>query len=293
MTDTTHENGSLLGKVCLITGGSRGVGKATARKLLAKGARVVIVARDKRRLESAHRELAHTGADRIESIAADLASLESVRALADEFNRRYDRLDVLINNAAHISNEREITVDGYEQQWAVNFLAPFLLSNLVLKKMQATGGARIVNIASKAHARATINFDDINLSGGYSRLGSYGQSKLALIMSSYDLARRLDSSRVTVNCLNPGVVRTDFLRRYMNLPGWLTALVNPHAKEPQQAAEHPVFLASAPELSGTTGSYFDGQQPAQSAPQSYDRDQQAQLRELAEKLVGLNGNGHR
>src|SRR5215207_6225037 len=200
-------------KIILITGATNGIGKAAALELAKQGNTVVIVGRNPAKTQATVEEIKQqSGNSAVEGLIADLSSLADVRRLADEFRQRHSRLDVLINNAGALFAERELTVDGYEMTFAVNHLAYFLLTNLLLDLLKASAPARIVNVASDAHKGMKINFDDLQLEKNYGGMmgPAYGQSKLANILFTYELARRLAGTGVTVNALHPGLVRTGF-----------------------------------------------------------------------------------
>jgi NAD(P)-dependent dehydrogenase (short-subunit alcohol dehydrogenase family) len=199
-------------RVGLITGGSSSIGKATALGLANKGANVVMVGRERSRGEAARTEIVEkSGNELVDLMLADLSSQESIRQLAVAFTSRYGRLYVLINNAGIFTSKRTLTVDGIETTFAVNHLAPFLLTNLLLDALEASAPARIINVTSSGERSGTINFDDLQGEGRYSGFRAYNQSKLAMILFTYELARRLEGTGVTVNCVHPGVVVTNLV----------------------------------------------------------------------------------
>src|SRR5579863_955384 len=198
-------NSQMQGKTCLITGANSGIGKATALALAQMGAAMVLVSRDRARGEEAQREIkTKSGNESIDLLLADLSSQESIRQLARDFKQRYDRLHVLINNAGAYSLTRRVTVDGMEMTVAVNLLAPFLLTNLLLGMLKASAPARIVNVSSDAHEANYLNLDDLQLEKHFRPMRAYGQSKLAEVLFTYELARHLEGTGVTANCLHPG-----------------------------------------------------------------------------------------
>src|SRR5215211_1752507 len=247
----------LSGKNCLITGATSGIGEVTARRLAGMGAAVTIVGRSAERAAStAARIKAATGAT-VEILIADLTSQTEVRRLADAFLARHDRLDVLINNAGALFTRRRESVDGIEVTWALNHMSYFLLTNLLLGALRAAAPSRIVNVASDAHHGAHINFDDPQLKTNYSGWRAYGQSKLANILFTVELARRLDGTGVTANVLHPGFVASNFGKNNGGLFGILIGLAQRVAAiGPESGAETTIYLASSPEVAGVSGRYF-------------------------------------
>jgi retinol dehydrogenase 14 len=280
---------TLGGKTCLVTGATSGIGRATATGLARLGADVVLVARDPAKGEATAAGIeAATGNPRIELLEADLSSQASIRHLADEFTGGHDRLHVLVNNAGGYFATRHTTVDGLELTFALNHLAYFLLTNLLLDVLRASAPARIVNVSSGAQATGDIQLDDLQFERRYRGRVAYSQTKLANVLFTYELARRLEGTRVTVNCLHPGVVRTNFGRDdetpMMRL---LTPLVRPFMRTPEQGAETPVYLAASPEVEGVTGRYFAKKQQKRSSPRSYDVELGRRLWEVSEQLTEL------
>ena len=268
----------MAGKTCLITGANSGIGKETALGVARLGAHVVMVCRNKQKGESAMEEIIReTGNNSVELLLADLASLQEVRDLAAQVITRYERLHVLVNNAGLFGVGFDRTVDGFERISAVNYLAPFLLTNLLLDSLRRSAPSRIVNVASVAHKWGQIDFGNF---GRGKSARAYSNSKLALILFTYELARRLEGVRVTANCLHPGVVATNLWR----VPSWITALFMVTARE---GAETPVFLASSPDIEGVTGKYFHKRTPKKSSSASYDEHNAERLWQLSIRLVGL------
>lgn len=275
-------------KVCLVTGANSGIGKATAEGLAGMGATVVMLCRDRGRGESAREDVARkTGSGTVDLIIADLGSLKAVRDAAEAFKAHYDRLDVLINNAAIVPRKREVTADGFEAQFGVNHLAPFLLTNLLRDVLTRSAPSRVVNVASTVHHGATLDFNDMQSEKGYSAIRVYGRTKLANVLFTYELARRLEGTGVTANCLHPGVVRTNILR---DLPGPLRAAAKAASLfflGPEKGAQTTLYLAASPDVEGVTGKYFDQGKEAKSSPASYDREAAARLWEISARLAGL------
>jgi NAD(P)-dependent dehydrogenase (short-subunit alcohol dehydrogenase family) len=276
------------GKVCLVTGATSGIGRETALELARRGATVALVARDGARGEATLAEVARAAAGAPPVLfLADLASLGEVRRLAGEVSGRLPRLDVLVNNAGAIHMERKLTPDGHEMTFAVNHLAPFLLTTLLLPRLRASGKARVVNVASEAHRPARLDFEDLMGERDYAGWKAYGRSKLANVLFTYELARRLDGTGVTTNALHPGVVATGFGR---NDPGWLRVavrLVSPFLIDARKGSATTVHVATAPELEGVTGRYFARSREAASSPASLDRGAQRRLWEASERLAGV------
>jgi NAD(P)-dependent dehydrogenase (short-subunit alcohol dehydrogenase family) len=271
----------MLGKVCLVTGATSGLGKAAAAALARKGATVVIIGRNPAKTAAAALEV---GAS--DFLVGDLAALADVRALAAEFRRRYDRLHVLINCAGVIYGKRRVSKDGLEEGLAVNHLAHFLLTNLLLDVLKASAPARVVTVTSGFHRRGRIHFEDLQLEQNYSGTASYGQSKLANVLFTYELARRLEGTGVTVNCMTPGAVATNFGANW-GLNAIFFKLFGPLFPKPEQGAEPLLYLASAPELAGVTGRYFRKGTEERSSAESYDTAVQSRLWAVSETLTAL------
>jgi retinol dehydrogenase-14 len=278
------------GRTCLVTGASSGIGQATAIALASAGATVGIVARDRRRGERTRSELQRrTGRDDAVLFIADLSSMKHVRRLAAEVNERLSSLHVLLSNAAVITPTREVTEDGFERQLAVNHLAPFLLINLLLDRLRASAPARVIVMASQVEREGVIDFENLHLEHAWTRLGAYNRSKLANVLFTYELARRLRGSGVTANCLHPGVIATPLLDDYNASPRALGFLTRRRWPSPEEGARTPVYLATAPELEGVSGKYFREQREAGSSPQSHDPQLAERLWQESARLTGLAG----
>lgn len=270
------------GKICLVTGATRGIGKETALGLARKCAKVVIVGRDEARVRATRSAIvAALGNAQVDFLVADLSSQAEVRRLAEEFKRKYSRLDVLLNNAGAIFTKREITVDGFERTWALNHLAEFLLTQLLLDTLEASAPARIVNVASAAHTSGTIAFDNLRGDKKYSGISAYNQSKLANILFTFALARRLAGKGVIANCLHPGVVATGFGRNTPGLIKTLVGLARPFLMTPEKGAGTSIYLASSPEAANVSGKYFAKCRPIASSKLSNDVALQEKLWELS------------
>ena len=282
--------GTMSGKTVLITGGTAGIGKATAVGLARLGARVAITGRHAERAEAAADDIrAASGNPAVDAYGADLSAQAQVRRLAAEVLDAYPRLDVLVNNAGGFWNTRRVTVDGLEHTFALNHLAPFLLTHLLRDRLIATTPARIVTVSSGAQAVGRIDFDDLQGERSYSGQRAYNQSKLANVMFTYELARRLEGTGVTATVLHPGVVRTAFAAedpaRWQRV---FLPVIRPFMKTPDQGAETSIYLASSPDVDDITGRYFADRKPKRSSKASYDTAAQARLWQVSAALVSLS-----
>jgi retinol dehydrogenase-14 len=286
------ENSSLDRKICMITGANSGIGKATALGLAKMGATVVMVCRDRSRGEAAMAEIkAESGNQAVELMLADLSSLVAVRQLAQDFTDRYQQLHILVNNAGTYFTKRHVTVDGLETTFVVNYLAPFLLTNLLLETLKGSAPARVVNVAGAYHAKGKIEFDDLQGERDYNGARANNQAKLALVLFTYELARKLEGTGVTANCLHPGAVATNLVEKDKDYPAFLRfayKLFKPFAKSPEKGAETSLYLASSPEVEGVTGKYFVNKKAEPSSPESYDAALAARLWEVGAELAGLH-----
>ncbi len=282
-------NTQMQGKICMITGANSGIGKATALGLAQMGATVVLVSRDRARGEEAQNEIkAKSGNDAIDLLLADLSSQQSIRQLVEDFKQRYTRLHVLINNAGVFALTWRETVDGLEMSFAVNVLAPFLLTNLLLDVIKASAPARIVNVSSNQQEANHLKLDDLQLEKSYRPMRAYAQSKLAVVLFTYELARRLEGTGVTANCLHPGFVATNIAQRDLVLPARLaTKLIFRFGTSPEKGAKTSLYLATSLDVEGVTGKYFEKSVPRKSTPLSYDESLQQQLWKVCAQLTGL------
>jgi retinol dehydrogenase 14 len=282
----------MAGRTVLVTGGTAGIGKATALGLAAMGAHLAITGRDRERAEAAARDIRAAGGGQVDVFVADLSSQAEVRRLAGEVLQRLSRIDVLVNNAGGYWNTRHITADGLERTFALNHLAPFLLTSLLLDRLNHSAPARVITVSSNVHAMGRIGFDDLQGERSYSGARAYSQSKLANVLFTYELARRLQATRVTANALHPGVVRTSF---GAGDPGavqrMFTPLMRPFMRSPAQGAATSIHLASAPDLEQVTGRYFASSKPRKSAERSYDQAAAARLWRVSADLAGLTATG--
>jgi retinol dehydrogenase 12 len=272
-------------KVCVVTGATSGIGKAAATALARQGARIVLVGRDRGRAQAAAADIGSGGTPPQIEIA-DLASLEQVRELAGRLSA-LERIDVLVNNAGLVLGKHLITPDGFEHVFAVNHLAPFLLTNLLLPELTAAAPARVITVSSDAHTAARLDLDDPNLEHGWDSWRSYANSKLANILFTRELARRLDGSGVTANCMHPGVVRTGFGREARPLLRYGVMIVRPLLLSPERGADTIVYLASSPEVAGQTGGYYVRRRRREPSAAARSDENARRLWEISENLTGL------
>jgi len=283
---------SMQGQVCLVTGATFGIGRATALGLAGRGARVAIVGRDAGRTEATATWLRRaSGNEQVEPLLADLFAQAEVRRLAQAFMATHRRLDVLVNNAGGFFSERATTVDGFERTWALNHLVYFRLTLELLPLLKASAPARIVNVASAVHARGRIDFDDLQGARRYDGVRSYCQSKLANVLFTYALARRLAGSGVTANCLHPGMVATGIKRNMRGVPWLFMTAAGAFMLTPEQGAATSIHLASSPAVAGISGKYFVKCRWAESSPLS--RDEALQERLWAASLEQTDRGGGR
>jgi len=274
-------------KVVIVTGANSGIGKVAALELAKKGATVVMLCRDGARGEKARTDIVGKSRnDSVHLMLCDLASQREIRSFVDRFRQRFDRLDVLLNNAGLTRAKRTLTEDGIETVFAVNHLACFLLTNLLLDVLKQSAPSRIVNVASEAHRGARLDFDNLQMERGYGVWEVYCRSKLCNVLFTYELARRLKGTGVTVNAVHPGTVRTNLWR---NAPGFaqpLLSLAKPFMRSPEKGAETLVWLASSPQVQGVSEKYFIDLREAQSSPTTYDQEPARRLWEVSERLTG-------
>ncbi|NWG20702.1 MAG: SDR family oxidoreductase [Chloroflexi bacterium] len=271
--------------VCLITGATSGIGEVTARELARRGMRVVIVGRSAERAAATAERIKQATGNDVEPLLADLSSQAGVHHVAEEFVRRHRRLDILINNAGGFFTTRRLSLDGIELTWALNHLSYFLLTNLLLDVLHASAPARIINVASDAHRSGTMRWDDLQYARGYNGWGAYAQSKLANILFSNELARRLAGSGVTSNALHPGFVATRFGLNNGVLWNTLWSLIQRFAISPEQGAQTSIYLATAAEVGSVSGGYFDKSRAVAPSPLAQDVDAAARLWQISNGMV--------
>jgi NAD(P)-dependent dehydrogenase (short-subunit alcohol dehydrogenase family) len=280
---------TLRGKIVMVTGASSGIGKETALGLAKAGASVVMVCRNQARGIKAQNWIKqHSGNEQVELLLADFSSLAEVRQLATHFLQRYQQLHILVNNAGGIFGQHRLSVDGFEMTFAVNHLASFLLTNLLLDTLKASEPARIINVSSIAQAGGFINLDDLQATQKYRMMDAYSQSKLANVLFTYALARRLERSEVTVNCLHPGIVATNIWSQ--PLPAFLRPLGNISrffGISSAKGAQTPLYLATSAQVEGVSGKYFFECKEQPTAQISYDLVVQERLWEISEELTNM------
>ena len=280
------------GKICLVTGGSGGIGEVTAREVARQGMQVVIVSSNAQRLAAAAERIrAQTGNQAVDFLVADLSSQAEVRSLAERFSEKYPRLDILVNNAGGFYMRRIESVDGIELTWALNHLNYFLLTNLLLDVLKASAPSRIINVSSNAHLGGVINFNDPEGKSFYFGWTAYAQSKLVNVMFTFELARHLEGSQVTANVLHPGFVATGLGRNNGGLVGAAMGLLHRFALTAEQGAQTSIYLATSPDVEGINGQYFVKQQSSVAAKAAYDEASARRLWEISQQATGLTGSG--
>ncbi|MGB2964461.1 MAG: SDR family oxidoreductase [Anaerolineales bacterium] len=276
------------GRRCLVTGATSGLGEVTAFALADLGAEVIIVSRDEEKCLSTLKRIQNqTGNPSVSYFKADLSSQKEIQGFADAVKKKYGRLDVLVNNAGGFFWSRQESVDGIEMTFALNHLNYFLVTNLLLGLLGESPSARIINVASGSHSSAEIDFNDLQITKKYLHFAAYGKSKLANIYFTYELARRLIGSRITVNAVNPGFTATNIAREGNLLGKLFMPLARYFAIPREKGAETIIYLASSEEVEGISGKYFQEKEPIQTSPLSYDVDIAKRLWDISEKLTGL------
>ncbi|HSU15467.1 SDR family oxidoreductase [Longimicrobium sp.] len=275
----------MTGRVCVVTGASGGIGKAAATELARRGATVALVVRSPERGEAARAEIERaTGNGAARVVLADLSRQAEVRRAADELLSAYPRIDVLVNNAAVYTRRRRLTDDGIEMQWAVNHLAPFLLTSLLLPRLTASAPARVVTVSSNAHEMAELRWDDLEMRRRrYRGFRQYGNTKRANVLFTRELARRTAGSGVAANALHPGTVATELLMN--GFPP--IRLFRRWLRTPEQGAATAVYLAASPEVAGISGEYFVDERPVPVPAPAHDDEAARRLWEISERMVGL------
>ncbi len=284
------EQQDMLGKVCVVTGATAGIGQATALFLAKRGATVVGVGRNPTKNEHSTQMIKNeTGNLSVEYLLADLSSQKDIHRLAQQFRNKYDRLDVLVNNAGATFGERMESVDGIEMTFALNHLGYFLLTNLLLDILEASKPSRVINVSSSLHKFGNINFDDIPFKKGYNRSKAYQRSKLANIGFTYEMARRLFGQTITVNAMNPGLVATNVGQAAGGISAKVKGIVDRIAGlTPEEGAQTILYLATSPEVAGVTGRYFVKEKAIPSTKITYDLEFCERLWAVSENLVHLN-----
>ena len=276
------------GRVCMVTGASSGIGKETAEKLAERGARVVMVCRNRDKGGEALADIKKRSRnDFVELLIADFTSLASVRELVKAFEGGHDALHVLVNNAGVAQVRRSVTGDGFETTFQVDFLSHFLLTNLLLDVLKKSSPSRIVNVSSVGHFGGHIDFDDLQTERGYGVMKAYSRAKLAQVLFTYELARKLGGTGVTVNCLHPGAVATNIWGASLGPLSFVGKATKLFMMSPAKGAQTSVYLASSPEVDGVTGKYFDDKREEKSSAESYDEAVAKRLWEVSARMVGL------
>jgi NAD(P)-dependent dehydrogenase (short-subunit alcohol dehydrogenase family) len=285
MANSAHQ---MRGKVCVVTGATSGIGLVTAQALARQGATLVVVARNPERgAATVGRIRQETGNPAVELCVADLSVQAQVRQLASAIQRRFPQVDVLINNAGALFSRRQLSNEGVEMTFALNHLAYFLLTDLLLEPLKSSASGRIVNVSSEAHRRSRLNFTDLQGQHRYGGWRAYGRSKLANILFTYELARRLEGTNVVANALHPGFVATNFARNNPGITAMGFRLLQFAALSPEEGAETIIYLASSPEVEGTTGKYFVRKRAVSSSQFSYDRAAAEHLWQVSAELTRL------
>ena len=280
-------------KVCLITGATAGIGKAAAAGLAGLEATVVLVGRDPEKTSATAEQIRElTGNQEVSFLIADLSAQQSIRQLAEDFKAKFERLDVLVNNAGSLMLSRQESVDGIEMTFALNHLSYFLLTNLLLEVLKSSSPSRIVNVASDAHQGAHLDFDDLQSQNSYGGYKTYGRSKLANLLFTYELARKLEGTGVTANGLHPGLVATSFLATNNGLRGRVyNFFLKRMGRSAEDGARTVIYLATSTEVEGVSGGYFMDEGLVDSSEDSYDREASLRLWEESKALTGLEDSG--
>ena len=280
----------MVNKICVVTGATSGIGKETAKELAQKGAHVIIVGRNAKKCIATinsikqDNETAH-----VDYICADLSDLKQVSNLGSRLTQDYDHIDILVNNAgAYFKHRRYESADGYEMTLALNYLSPFLLTSLLIDRLKASEQGRIINVSSNAHFKGVIQLDDLQSTDEYNGFDAYAQSKLALLLFTYELARRTQTTTITVNALHPGLVATNFGRNNGLIRFYVRRLIKRHEISPQEGAKTCIYLATSPEVADISGGYFIDEKQVKSSDDSYDEKLAKQLWDVSEELTNIS-----
>jgi NAD(P)-dependent dehydrogenase (short-subunit alcohol dehydrogenase family) len=276
----------MIGKICLVTGANAGIGYAISFGLAKMGATVIMVCRDKTRGEAALNEIKEKSNNgSISLFIADLSSQSSIHQLVTDFKMNFGKLDILINNAGVITQNRTLTEDGLETQFAINHIAPFLLTELLLDSLKSSNSARIINISSNAHRTANINFDDLQSEQDYKPREVYQRTKLCNILFTYELARQIEGTHISANCVHPGVITTKLLQAYNGSKRGFGFIGKLLYSSPEKGAETPLYLASSSEVEGISGKYFYNKKVTNSSNYSNDLSVAKQLWQMSKSLT--------
>lgn len=277
-------------KICVVTGANSGIGFETAKSLCSKGATVILVCRSQEKAEKAvaaiKKEVPEAKTD---YALADLASQKQVHQLAENIRSRFDKIDVLVNNAGSWFSDFQLTEDGIERQWAINHLSPFLLTHLLLPVLKKSSDPRVINVSSDSHFHGKIHFQDVNLTGNYHGLRAYAQSKLANVLFTFEFERRKGNLPISVNAVQPGLVKTDIgLKHTVSFHGLMWKLRRLTGTTPEKGAATSVFLASSEELKGISGKYWDRCKAKPASTIANDKQVAEKLWDLSLEMCGIN-----
>ena len=280
----------MINKICVVTGATSGIGKETAKALALKGAFVIIVGRNEKKCIATVKSIKeYTGSTLLDYVCTDLSDLKQVYNLATVLKKNYHHIDVLVNNAgAYFKIKRYQSVDGYEMTLALNYLSPFLLTSLLIEMLEASKQGRIINVSSNAHFDGEINIDDLQSMHDYDGYNSYAQSKLALMLYTYELARRVKNTNITVNALHPGLVATNFGKNNGWFRFYIRRLIKRHEISAQEGAKTCIYMATSPDVTNITGSYFIQDKQVKSSDDSYNQKLAKQLWEVSEILTNIS-----
>lgn len=283
--------GTIDGKVIVVTGSNSGIGRETAKALASMGANVVMVTRSREKgTEAREAIIKETGNREVDLLICDLSIMSQVESLAEEITKKYSQLDVLINNAGAAFSKRTVTPERFESTFAVNYLAPFRLTHQLIPILKHSTPSRIVNLSSVLHRRAHVDLEDLQSTKSYDGMKSYQNSKLMVLLFTYELARRLTGTGVTVNAVQPGFVATNLGRNTESLiSSIMFRLVRPLQLSPKEGAQTSIYTATAPELEGVTGRCFAKSTEVETSPESYDQDLQRRLYEKTIRLLKIEG----
>lgn len=284
-----YEQRDMIGQICMVTGANRGIGRATAQGLADLGATVILVCRNQAKGGLAKKEIIEKSNNQnIELMITDLSAIQEIRKLAKNFSESYDRLDVLINNATGIFDERELSADEIEMNFGLNYLPYFTLTNLIINSLMTSSSARVINVSTESHRIGKIDFDDLFMENDYNPITAYMQAKLANILNTYELDRKLVGSHISVNCLDPGTVDTQGLA---SIRASARKIYGKSSTDPgvpiEEGAQNSIYLATAAEMESVSGKYFVDMKETESSEESYDQETAKKLWDISEELSGV------